>query len=69
MEKLRAFFHRLIKGMAKEGQPMKCASCGRQVVDPEQAIVLEPGETGEYRVTCCELCSKREWRKQETACG
>jgi hypothetical protein len=64
--KLGELFYRLIKGKAAEGNPMHCASCGRKVTDPEACIVLEV-ELGEYLVTCCELCSAREWRKRAVA--
>lgn len=66
MSKLGALFYRLIKGKADEGEPMKCASCRNPVTDPEKAIVIEV-EAGEYLVTCCELCTAREWRKQACA--
>jgi hypothetical protein len=66
MGKLGELFYRLIKGKADEGDPMHCASCGSEVTDPEAAIVVEV-EVGEYLVTCCELCTAREWKK--AACG
>ena len=66
MSKLGELFYRLIKGKADQGDPMHCASCGSVVDKPEAAIVVEV-EVGEYLVTCCELCTEREWRKRAVA--
>jgi hypothetical protein len=62
MSRLGAMFYRVIKGRADSGEPMQCASCKRPITDPERAIAVEI-EENEFLVTCCELCTRREWKR------
>lgn len=66
MSRLGELFYRVLKGRADDDDPVHCASCGRPITDPEQAIAIEV-EEGEFVVTCCELCTWREQTKAATA--